>query len=223
MKILVIAPHPDDEVLGCGGTIASHVKNGDDVHLCVATVAYAPDWSESLIKKREKETEKSAKILGIKKIHKLNFPTAKLDTIGQKEINDSLKNLINKIKPEVVYIPHQYDLHKDHRIIFESSLVAARPSFGKNIRALLSYETLSETEFGREIGYFNPNVYSDITGTIDKKVKAIKSYVGELKKHPHPRSLVGIKSLATLRGSESGVKYAEAFHLIRGINIFLKY
>jgi LmbE family N-acetylglucosaminyl deacetylase len=127
MKILVIAPHPDDEVLGCGGTIAKYAKKGENVYLCIVTKAYAPEWSEEFLKNRPKEIKKANKILGIKKTYFLGVPTVKLDTIPQKELNEAILRVLNKIKPEIVYLPHMGDLNKDHRLVFQAAMVALRP------------------------------------------------------------------------------------------------
>jgi len=218
-KILVIAPHPDDEVLGCGGTIAKYSKKEGEVYLCVVTKAYTPDWSEEFLKTRQKEIEKVNEILGIKKTYFLNFPTVKLDTIPQKELNDSILKIIKEIQPEVLYIPHQGDLNKDHRLVFEATLVATRPYGVTPVLKILSYETLSETEGGAILKPFVPNVYEDITETFKTKIEAMKEYRNEIKKYPHPRSLEIIEALAKKRGSESGFKLAEAFILIREILI----
>lgn len=216
MKIMVLASHPDDEVLGAGGTIAKHTAEGDDVYLCIMTKAYTPEWSEKFIKSRSKEIEKSKKILGIKKVYFLDYPTVKLDTIPQKELNDSISSVVNEVQPEIAYIPHKGDLNKDHRIVFEASLVALRPLHSK-IKRILSYETLSETEWGENIEPFTPNFFIDITKTMNKKIEAIKAYMSELKPYPHPRSLEIIEALAKKRGSEVGVNLAESFMLIREI------
>jgi LmbE family N-acetylglucosaminyl deacetylase len=214
MNILIIAPHPDDEVLGCGGTIAKHSKRSDEVYLCSVTKAYVPDWSKEFIKNRPKEIEKANKILGIKRTYFLDYPTVKLDTIPQKELNESISKVVNEVNPDIVYIPHKGDLNKDHRLVFEASLVATRPGNHK-IKRILSYETLSETEWGQPIEPFIPNVYVDISETFEKKIDAMKAYESELKQYPHPRSLEIVEALAKKRGSEVGVKFAEAFMLVR--------
>jgi LmbE family N-acetylglucosaminyl deacetylase len=216
MKILIIAPHPDDEVLGCGGTIAKHTKQGDEVYLCIVTKAYVPDWSEEFLKNRPKEIEKANKILGIEKTYFLDYPTVKLDTIPQKELNEAISKVVNEVKPDIVYIPHKGDLNKDHRLVFESSLVATRP-INHKVKRILSYETLSETEWGQTIEPFIPSVYVDISETFEKKIEAMKAYESELKQYPHPRSSEIVEALAKKRGSEVGVKFAEAFILIREI------
>lgn len=216
-KILIIAPHPDDEVLGCGGTIAKYSEHGDDVYLCVVTKAYTPDWSEEFVENRPKEVKRVSEILGIKKTYFLDFPTVKLDTIPQKELNDALKNVINEVAPDIIYIPHRGDLNKDHRLVFESALVATRSAPSK-IKKILSYEVLSGTEYGRLIKPFIPNVYEDISKTFQKKLDAMKVYKSELKEFPHPRSLEAIEALAKIRGSEAGFKLAESFELVRSIS-----
>lgn len=220
MKVLVIAPHPDDEVLGCGGTLAKHAKTGDDVYLCIATRAYTPDWSEKFIKNREKEVSKVNKILGIKKTHFLDFPTVKLDTIPQKELNDAISKVVNKVGPDTVYIPHRGDVNKDHRIVFEMTMVALRPKPSSTAKRVLSYETLSETEWAvpSKEDAFIPNVYVDISDTLKTKLSAMSAYKSELKDYPHPRSIGGISALAKKRGTEVGLKAAEAFMLMREVS-----
>lgn len=216
MKILAIAPHPDDEVLGCGGTLLKYSKEGDEIYLCVATKAYAPDWPEEFLKNRPKEIEKAGRILNIKKTYFLDFHTVKLDTVPQKELIGRLSDCINEIKPDMLYIPHRGDLHKDHRLIFEACLVAARP-LNHRIKSILSYETLSETGWGQAIEPFVPNVYVDVSEFFGKKIEAMKAYGSELRQFPHPRSLEAIEALAKKRGSEAGAMFAEAFVLIREI------
>jgi LmbE family N-acetylglucosaminyl deacetylase len=215
MKILVIAPHPDDEVVGCGGTIAKHAEKLDEVYLCIVTKGYTPDWSEELLKNRPKEVEKVNKILGIKKTYFLDFPTVKLDTIPQKNLNDSIFEVVTEVKPEIVYMPHKGDLNKDHRLVFEATLVATRPVGEHKVRKMLSYEALSSTEWGNPIEAFVPNVYIDVSKTIERKIEAMKVYESEMKPYPHPRSLEVVDALAKKRGSEVGVKFAEAFMLIK--------
>ncbi len=214
MKILIIAPHSDDEVLGCGGTIAKHTIKGDEVALCIVTKGYTPDWSEEFMQKRQEQIKMSCEILGISKIYLMNYPTAKLDTIPQKELNQALKEVISDFKPDMMFIPHKGDLNKDHRLIFEAALVAARPIEHK-IKKILVYETLSETEWGQAIELFIPNVYVDITDTFAKKKEAMQAYENEIKPAPHPRSMEVIEALAVKRGSEAGMMKAEAFMLIR--------
>ncbi len=215
--VLVVAPHPDDEILGCGGTIARHVSQGDTVYVCIVTTAYTPDWSKEYIEHRHTEITNSNSILGIKKTFFLDFPTAKLDTISRKEINESLHSVVQRLKPEVVYIPHGGDIHLDHRIVHESALVALRPSSNSSTIRTLAYETLSETEWGRSLKHFIPNVFVDITDFLELKKNAMKAYGSELRQEPNPRSLNSIEALARKRGSEVNVSCAESFMLLREI------
>jgi N-acetylglucosamine malate deacetylase 1 len=210
-KIIVIAPHPDDEVLGCGGTIKKHVKEGDEVYLCIVTSVHSPKWSEQFIEERGKEIENSRISLGIKQVFLLGYPAAKLDTVSQMDINDNLQGIIEKVKPDIAYIPFASDINKDHRIVHESSLVALRPQSG--VSTVISYEALSETDWGLDL--FKPNVYVGISEFFEDKIKAMKCYHSEIRKFPHPRSLEGIEILAKKRGMESGLMMAESFLLIR--------
>ncbi|MQY73505.1 MAG: PIG-L family deacetylase [Dehalococcoidia bacterium] len=219
MKHLVIAPHPDDEVLGCGGTIARHTLAGDEVYLCIVTKAYPPEWPEPEIKERKAEVLRVNKILGIKKTFSLDLPTARLDTIPQKELNDSIAGVIEEVKPEVVYIPHKGDVNKDHKLVFSAAVVATRPRPGIAVRKVVCYETLSETDWAPPLveSVFIPNSYVDISDTLEVKLKAMTGYASEIKKFPHPRSLEAITALARQRGAGVGVGAAEAFMLVREI------
>ena len=221
MKILVIAPHPDDEVLGCGGTIKKHSEAGDDVFLCIVTKAYTPDWSEDFIKEREKEIKLSNEILKIKKIFFLDLPTVKLDTIPQKQLNDEISKIVKEVCPEIVFIPFSGDINKDHKIVSESALVALRPKPGFSVKKVFCYEVLSETEWskpsGRTEDIFFPNHYEDISNYLDDKLKAMQCYKSELREYPHPRSLEGVKIFSQKRGMEVGLRNVEAFMLIREI------
>lgn len=222
MKILAIAPHPDDEVLGCGGTIKKHINQGEEVYLCIVTKAYTPDWSQEFIENRKKEINCANNTLGIKKTFFLDLPTVKLDTVPQKKLNDLISECIEKVGPEILYIPFGGDLNRDHRLVFEASLVAARPKPKYSIKKILSYEVLSETEWGspqarKMKDIFIPNVYIDIFDILEDKLKAMSCYESELKDYPHPRSLEAIITLAKKRGSEAGLRAAEAFVLIREI------
>lgn len=214
-RILVIAPHPDDEVLGCGGTIRKRVNMGDEVCLCVVTHAYTPDWSEEYIANKLKEIQKAQEILGIQSAFYNGFPTVKLDTVGQKSLNDGISRVVSVVRPDEAYIPHVGDINLDHRLVHEASMVALRPKPGSTVKKVLAYETLSETEWGRIP--FWPTVYEDISGTIDVKIAAMSAYASELKEAPHPRSLEAIRALAVKRGSEVGRHYAEAFMLVREV------
>ena len=217
MKVLVIAAHPDDEVIGAGGTIANHVKRGDHVYLCVVTKAYPPEWSEEIIKVKRQEVLNVSEILGIKQVYFLDLPTVKLDTIPQKELNEHISKCVKEVQPEIVYTTPRGDVNKDHRLVFEATMEATRPIPRSPIRKVLCYELLSSTEWAGPFieNAFTPNVYVDISETLEIKLKAMSAYKTELKEYPHPRSLEAISAFAKMRGSSIGVNAAEAFMLVR--------
>lgn len=214
MRVLVIATHGDDEILGCGGTIIKHKNNKDEVHICYITSPTYPKWSFEYIKNRDIEIKAVSKLLNIDNIFKFDFGPTKLDK-NKPELNDRLTSLIRNIKPDIVYIPFYGDLHMDHKVTYESCMVALRPLKHKT-KKILMYEVLSETEWGKES--FNPNVYVDITRHMMKKIQCIKCYDSELKNFPHPRSISGIVSLARKRGAEVNIPCAESFQLVREIS-----
>jgi len=219
-NILIIAPHPDDETLGCSGTILKHKKKGDNVYLTIITSVNPIRAKNDNIQKFYKDTvnqksenQKIKKFYNFKKIFYLNFPTTRLDVTPLADIVKSIDNIIKEIKPEVIYLPSPFDSHTDHQVTVKATLSCTKWFRNKSIKRVLGYEVLSETNFNYLEGNFKPNVYIDISSFLQKKVNAMKIYKTQFKKHPFPRSLEAIKSLATLRGSESGSKAAEAFHL----------
>mgnify|MGYP001575011765 FL=1 len=221
-NILVIAPHPDDEVLGCGATIKKYAELGNEVYLCIVTKPYTPDWTEEYIENKKKEIKASNEVLSIKETFFLDLPTVKLDTLSQKQLNDLISDCVKKVNPEVVYIPFFGDINKDHQLVSKACLVAVRPKPDSRIKKVFLYEVLSETEWAKPAQkieeVFIPNNYEDISDFLDYKLKAMEAYKSELKQYPHPRSLEGIKVLAQKRGMEAGLKYAEAFMSLREIN-----
>lgn len=213
MKILILASHPDDEVLGVGGTIAKHVSSGDDVYVCIVTSTYKPVWSDKYRKQKLQEQKEVDFFLGIKKRFHLNFPTVKLNTIPHGELNKKITQVVDEINPDIVYTHFEHDVNYDHTLVFQAALVTTRPP--KKIK-LLCYETLSETEWGSVS--FQPNMWVDISGLLDKKINAFEIYKSEVREFPHPRSAKGIEFLAGKRGSEICVDCAEAFMMIRDVN-----
>jgi len=217
MKVLVIAPHADDEVLGCGGTIVKHVVGGDTIRVCIVTTFYHAQSYKEKVGRRD-EVTRVENVLGVREpFYRLKFPNACLDMEPQKNLNDRLEEIISGFRPDILYIPHGGDLHKDHRLVFEAALVAARPATAPFIKRILSYETLSETEWLPGKG-FVPNYYIDITDFLETKLEAMKEYKSQLKDYPHPRSLERITSLAKKRGSEAYMGAAEAFIMIREVD-----
>jgi LmbE family N-acetylglucosaminyl deacetylase len=230
-NILVISAHPDDEVLGVGGTIAKKAMDGHNIFVVILATGIASRYSnpnkqkdkiEVEINNLRKEAEKSASILKIKKIHFLDFPDNRLDTIPKMDITFELKEIIENVKPQIVYTHHFGDYNWDHRIAFDVSLMACRPNVGDVFpKQIYSYEVLSSTDrsFQNNLNVFAPNVFEDIKDTIELKKKALQCYKTELRKYPHPRSPEALEYLARKRGNEVGLEFAEAFQLIRKINL----
>jgi LmbE family N-acetylglucosaminyl deacetylase len=212
MNVLIVAAHPDDEVLGIGGTILKHVENGDNVYVCIVTKAYEPQWTKEYIENKIREQAEIDKILKIKKRYNLDFPTVKLNAVPHGEINKKIDEIVNKVAPDIIYTHSEGDVNFDHTLIYRACAVAARPP--KKIK-LICYETLSETEWNNRS--FLPNSWVNIGKYIDQKIKAFETYRSEIKEPPHPRNAEGIKILARKRGSEICAEYAEAFMLIREI------
>jgi|TARA_B100001964_G_scaffold158320_1_gene173864 LmbE family N-acetylglucosaminyl deacetylase len=216
-KILVVAPHPDDEVLGCGGSIARFSSAGADVQIVIITMGTKEFFPQEMIDNIQKEANEAKKILKYKKLHILDgFLPAKMDTYPQSELNETFSLIIQKIKPNILFLPHRGDLHVDHKIIHDSFLVVSRPGSNENVPSkILAYETLSETEWG--LSTFSPNVFINISDYITQKISAIKCYKSQLKDKPHTRSIESIKGLARFRGGTANITNAEAFQLIRHI------
>ncbi len=220
MKILVISPHPDDETLGCGGTILKHKDIGDKIYwLIITNIDVKNGWDKDIIKKRQKEIETVAEMYGFEKTFKLDYPTAKLDTIPIQEIIKSISEVILEIKPEIIYLPNRSDVHTDHQITFKAAYSCTKNFRYPFIKKILMYETLSETEFAPALpeNTFIPNVFVDITNYFEKKLEIFKIYKLEVMTEPLPRSLKVIKALVKYRGSRIGKKYAEAFVLLKEI------
>lgn len=225
--VLVIAAHPDDEVLGCGGTMARHAQMGDHVH----TVILAEGLT-SRDKKRNRDTyteefnilqsaaQKANDILGVKQLNLLDFPDNRMDSVDRLDIIKVVEDLINDIKPEIIYTHHIGDVNIDHRRIHEAVLTAVRPIPGNHcVEELLYFETASSTEWmtSGSAPAFTPNWFIDIEETLDLKLKALEAYENEMRKWPHARSIKALDYLAKWRGANIGVEAAEAFMLGRKI------
>jgi N-acetylglucosamine malate deacetylase 1 len=220
VKIMIIAPHPDDETLGCGGTILKHKSFGDEIYwLIVTNISNEIGYEEEKVKKRQNEIDVVASRYRFKKVYKLNYPTTMLDTIPLNDIISKISNIVTEVKPGILYLPNKNDVHSDHKITFDA-LISSTKSFRNSfIRRVLMYETISETEFAPPLNCnaFVPNFFSDITAYMGKKLSITKIYNSEISKHPFPRSRENIKALATFRGATAGVKYAEAFMILKEI------
>ena len=222
MNVLVLAPHADDEILGCAGAIRRHVICGDHVIVAVLTNAAkgAPQmFSEESIAGIRSEARAAHALLGITTAVFDDFPAPRLDQFPVYQIADRIAQLIAEHAADTLYIPFRADLHVDHRVVFDAALVASRPVPGQRIRRVYSYETLSETEWAAPAAdnAFLPVRYVNIESHIEDKVAAMACYASQLKPFPHSRSLEAIRALAAVRGSQCGCRAAEAFWVIREI------
>ena len=217
-KILIVAAHPDDEVIGVGGTVAKHAKAGDEVSvLLLGDGITSRGGDKTGITKRANQAKKAAKILGVKKVFLETLPDNKFDSVPLLEIVKKVEKIIYKIKPSVVYTHFGDDLNIDHRLTYKAVITACRPQPKFFVKKILAFETLSSTEWQakKKKNLFSPTYYNDIGGFLDKKIKAMEVYKDEIKPYPHPRSVEGLKILANYRGLETGYKNAEAFEVIR--------
>lgn len=226
-NILVIAAHPDDEVLGCGGTMARHIKMGDNVYSVILA-----EGITSRDKKRNREihnsefdilhsaARKANEILGVKQLKLLDFPDNRMDSLDRLEIVKSIEELIIEIKPNIIYTHHIGDVNIDHRRIHEAVVTAVRPIPGNhNVEELLYFETASSTEWmtSGSAPPFTPNWYVDIEDSLELKLEALEAYEYEMRAWPHARSIKALEYLARWRGANVGVQAAEAFMLGRKV------
>ncbi len=219
-KILVISVHPDDETLGCGGTLVKHRNSGDFLYWVIVTRTWQPKYSETLIKRKEDEIKKVASIYRMKDVLKLGFPTTELDKVPQSELINELASAIEHIKPNVVYLVNGGDVHSDHRCVFSATESAIKAFRMKElgVQRILAFETLSSTEAVFSTSYsFIPDVFVDITKEFKEKLAIMSIYQTEQQPDLLPRGNLAIEALARIRGATVGVKYAEAFKLLREI------
>jgi len=219
MRVLVIAPHPDDETLGCGGTLLKHIAAGDSVFWVVVTKAYEPRWPAEDIERRERQIEKVSAAYGFAKKFRLSFPAARLDTLPLEDLMHTFNEIVAEAKPDWIYTVHAGDVHSDHRVVFEATMSAVKSfnSANKGVSRLLSYETISSTDATppRPSTVFLPNVYCDITPFLERKLEIMSLYESEVHPYPLPRALESIRALARFRGATVAAEYAEAFMLLR--------
>lgn len=220
MKILVIAPHPDDEILGCGGTIAKYVSNGDDVYVAIVTKGCAPLFSVEQVGTVRGECLKADKLLGIKETIFMDFPAAMIDNVPRYKFNEAFIQLIQRIRPDIVYIPHRGDMQLDHKMVVDAAMVALRPKYQHVVKKIYAYETLSETgwDVPNVTNEFIPNVYNDISKFIHKKIEAMQMFKTQLSAYPAARSLKAVEALAIYRGATVNMNAAEAFSLVRELD-----
>ena len=216
-KVMVIAPHPDDETLGVGGTLLRRKSEGAAIAwLIVTTISMESGWSSEKVKQRADEIERISLLYDFDEVYALNFQTTQLDTIPMSDIVAAVSGVFKSFKPDEVFVPHPSDVHTDHRVVFNAVSACTKWFRYPSVKRVLAYETLSETDFGLGTDQaFRPNVFVDVTEFFGKKIKAMDIYASEVGDFPFPRSHEAIRALATLRGAASGFKAAEAFELLR--------
>lgn len=217
-NVLFISPHPDDETIGCGGTILKNREKGNKIFWLIMTCGLEKNgFSIDEIENMDKQVERVSSIYGFNYTKRLNFPTTKLETLPIRELVEAFSEILIKLKPEVLYINHRGDVHTDHKIVFDAVWSCLKPFKYPFIKEIYAYETVSETEFSPpyKSRAFVPNVFCDISDYLSEKLEIMKVYESEIKPHPHPRSLENMKALAMFRGATISVKYAEAFMCLK--------
>lgn len=220
-RILVFAPHPDDEILGVGGTIARNIKEGNKVYVCVITKGMPPLFND---KQRNQQNQNDAKrchqFLGITKSFFLDFPAADLESVKRFELNGRILDVIKEVRPDEVFIPHIGDMQKDHQIVVDACMVALRPKYFPQVKKILAYETLSETDWNlpNVTNAFIPNVFINIEDTLEIKKEALSFFSQQVSDFPDTRSIEAVVALARHRGALMHWCAAEAFMLIRELN-----
>ncbi len=220
MKVLVIAAHPDDEILGCGGTVARHVREGDEVEtLIVAEGATSRGDGQNYVAELRLASQAAAKVLGSRSPRFLALPDNRLDSMYLLDIVQLIEAVVSEVKPKIVYTHFGGDLNIDHQIVSRAVVTACRPVGPDAAMAIYAFETVSSTEWQDTTCNvpFSPNRYVDIAGTLGYKVEALEQYSSEMRPFPHARSYENVKALASLRGGTSGLKFAEAFMTVREI------
>jgi LmbE family N-acetylglucosaminyl deacetylase len=225
--ILVVAAHPDDEILGCGGAMARHVALGHEV--IVVILSEGQRSRESLDSEAETNVEvrmlrdaaiAAAKVIGISEIRFFSFPDNQFDSIPLLHLVKVIEECVREVKPQIVYTHHRGDLNIDHRLAAQAVITATRPIPDSVVRTVLAFEVLSSSEYMFEPSVqFIPNYFIDISDYLEVKQRAMSQYGNELRESPHPRSLTGIEALARLRGSVVGCEYAESFYLVRHLDV----
>lgn len=219
-SVLVIAVHPDDETIGCGGTIMKHKAAGDAVHwLIVTSIKEENGFSLSVVEERRREIIAVSSNYRFDGVFELDFPTMRLDTVPLSRLVGSISDIVAQVEPNIVYLPFKGDVHTDHQLAFGASYSCSKSYRYPSIKRVAMMETLSETEFAPSLkeSIFIPNMFVDITDFIDRKIDIMVHYRSEIGQHPFPRSERNIRALATFRGAIAGCEYAESFSILKEI------
>lgn len=224
-RIAVIAAHPDDEVLGCGATIARHSAQGDEVHVLIVaegatsrSAARDRQESKDQLSQLAASAHRANELLGTTNLELLEFPDNRMDSVDLLDVVKAIEAFLARSKPHTVYTHWPFDLNVDHRIVSEAVQTACRPVPQSIQEQMLFFEVPSSTEWGICAGKaFEPNHFVEASATLDLKIQALAIYASEMRSWPHPRSFEGVESLARWRGASVGMKAAEAFVLGRAL------
>jgi LmbE family N-acetylglucosaminyl deacetylase len=219
MKTLVVAPHPDDEILGPGGTLSRRKREGNSLAWLIMTeISSDSGWSQERVTERKEEIKKITKLMEFDKTYHLGFQAKSLDRVPVDDIVSKISMIIQDFKPDEIFVPHPSDIHTDHKITYECVISASKWFRNPTVKRILAYETLSETGMDpMNVRKFSPNYYVNIERDLEKKMQAVQIYSSEIGDFPFPRSIIALDALAKIRGSEVGYKAAEAFELLKEI------
>lgn len=217
MNVLVVAPHPDDEILGCGGFLLRRKHEGHRLcWLMLTSISEAAGWTSDRVNAREAEIARVSEMVGFDVVENLRLPTTRLDTVPMADIVAGVSRVFQSFQPNEVLLPHRGDAHTDHHVAFDAVTACTKWFRYPSVQRVLTYETVSETDFGLAPGSeFSPTVFVDITGTLERKIEVMNVYESEMGAPPFPRSAETVRALAVLRGAASGFAAAEAFQLLR--------
>ena len=216
-RVMVVAPHPDDETLGAGGTIAKYSAQGAEVFVLMVSGHLPPLYSREDYDQTVSEAKAAFELLGVSQSEFLEIPATMIDDQPLHEVNGRISKIVNEFSPHIIFCPYP-DRHVDHRLVFNSVMVATRPvGVGRGIEIVATYETLSETHWNAPHiePNFTPNWVVDITKQIDKKLDALRCYKSQISNFPGPRSIEAVEALAKFRGTQAGFGYGEGFHIVR--------
>ena len=219
-RVMVIAPHPDDETLGVGGTIAKYSAQCAEVFVLIVSGHLPPLYSREDYNKTVFEAKSAFELLDVAQSEFLEIPATMIDDQPRHEVNEEISRVVNDFDPNIVFCPYP-DRHVDHRLVFDSVMVATRPvGVGRNIEIVATYETLSETHWNAPHiePNFTPNWVVDISNHIEKKLDALRCYKSQISDFPGPRSIEAVEALAKFRGTQAGFGYGEGFHIVRMVS-----
>lgn len=217
--VLVVAVHPDDETLGCGGALLRLREEGAEIHWMIVTAMTAEcGFPAEIIARRESEIEAVAQMYDFSSVSRLGFPATRLDEVPMTQLVVAMSNVFKSLQPNLVFLPYQHDVHSDHQYAFQAAFSCTKTFRYPSVRKVMMMETLSETDFAQSAGSgFVPNVFMDVSKQFEKKLQIMRVFASELRQHPFPRSERNLRALATLRGATAGCEYAESFVLLREV------